>query len=551
MKRLISMVLCLLICVCSAGMAEEYLVSEDNGAAAAAQGTQATGGGALQTALNALNSGSLLDALNAFAKLGSVDDANRYAVYAQALLSLQREDLDAAVTLFSTINGFLDSDYQLAFAQTLRLHRYAENGKFGYVDASGAWKIAPQFDWAERVFRRESASAHSRDQSAYQAEDLYMVAKVFTGTTEAGEADTQPLEGKYGLMRNDGVLIVPAQYAEILWTVNGIAAVSDGTKAYLFSIASGDAIGSPYEAVGEYAGGYIAVQQRGLWGYLDPKTGALIGAGCVWESALPFSEGKAGVSLEDKAGFINASGTAVINLQFDKVASFSEGLAAVRIKKRWGFINAKGVVTIPASYAAAQTFQNGLCAVQKGSAWGLINAKNEVVLRIKYSEIGSFDPIYHRAWIRQNKLWGLVSSAGTIVLKPAWATHDEFSANTLCRVSYKKRYGFIDASGKTRIANLYLAASPFRADYAAVQEESGSIRYLSKTQRGFIIKTDVPVECLCGFIEGRQITETSRQVMDATGWSYAVVDRSISYALFDSEGNAIMVPAYQAGQSAS
>lgn len=53
-------------------------------------------------------------------------------------------------------------------------------------------------------------------------------------------------------------------------------------------------------------------------------------------------------------------------------------------------------------------FQGGLCAVKRGSAWGLIDTAGTLVLRAKYSEIGA-DPIYHRAWVRQNKLWGLVS----------------------------------------------------------------------------------------------------------------------------------------------
>lgn len=547
MKRLATALVCLLLCLPCAGLGEDYLVSDTAPATSTSTGVipASTDNADLNTAISELNNGSVLDALNGFTKLGTKDGADKYAAYAQALLYLQRDDPASAANALKGISDFLDSGYRLALTQALQAHRYAQDGKYGYVDATGAWKIAPAYAWVERTFRLESAPAHDVNTAAYQPEELYLVAKVFSGTTEISETDTLPVDGKYGLLRNDGTLVVPMQYTDILWTVNGVAAVTDGQNAYLFDIATGKPIGETFQAVGTYENGYVTVEKNNLWGYLAPKTGTYLGAGCVWESALPFSEGKAGVSQNSLYGFIDETGAVVINLQYTVVSGFSEGLAGVRVQKRWGFIDAAGTVMIKPSYVGVKAFQSGLCAVEKGDAWGLINAKGEVVLRLKYSEIGDFDPIYHRAWIRQNKLWGLVSTAGTLVLKPTWGYHDEFNGNTLCRVAYKNMYGFVDANGKTRIVNAYPSASPFRANYAAVEEVSGQIRYLSKAQRSFVIDTTVPVECQCGFIEGRTITETERVVTDPTGVTYSVYDRTITYSLYDEEGNAIPVPAYQ------
>lgn len=179
--------------------------------------------------------------------------------------------------------------------------------------------------------------------------------------------------------------------------------------------------------------------------------------------------------------------------------------------------------------------------------WGLIDAAGNVVLRVKYSEIGAFDPITHRAWIRQNKLWGLVSTEGKIVLTPAWGKHDEFSGNTLCRVAYKGMYGFIDASGKTRILNQYAAASPFTADCAAVKLASGKITYIDKTGNGFPLDTDIPVECRQGFIEARKLRVVETPMMNEDGTPGTVEERFFTYALYDAEGKAIPVAAYTAG----
>lgn len=541
MKKFLIVVLCLLFCIPAIGLGEEYLVS-DNSDVIPANALSSK----FQTALDALNEGSLLDAVNGFAGLGSENGADQYSRYAYALLLIQREDPAAAIDLLNELGGFLDSDYQLAFAKKLRLHRYAENSKFGYVDAAGAWQIGPQYVWAERGFRAESALIHDRNSADYTDSDLYMVAEVFSGTTQIGETDTEPLEGKYGLLRNDGTLVVPMRYTEILWTVNGVAAVTDGVSCYLYNLISGEPIGGAYEETGAYENGYVTVKQNGLWGYLNPVTGEYLNGGCVWESALPFSEGYAGVSQDGAFGFINQIGDIAIALQYTGVAPFSEGYAGVRVAKRWGFINTRNEQVIKPAYAAVQTFQNGLCAVQKSKSWGLINADGEIVLRIKYSEITDFDPIYHRAWFRLNKLWGLVASDGSVVIKPTWSYRDDFDGNTLCRVAYKNKYGFIDASGKSRILNQYDVASPFRADYAAVQDSEGNISYINKTQHSFTIDTDVPVECRAGFIEARKIWDTETVTTDENGETQTTTVKHIAYSLYDDQGMAVPVAAYGA-----
>lgn len=539
MKKLRILAICLIFCLPAVGLGEEYLVAESSGSVPANAISSE-----FQTALDALNKGSLLDAVNGFASLGSENSADKYSRYANALLLIRREDPAAAIDLLRDLSGFLDSDYRLAFAQKLRLHRYAADGKFGYVDSAGAWQITPQFDWAERVFRAESAPIHDLNNADYTDGDLYMVAAVFSGTTQIGDGDTEPLEGRYGLLRNDGTLVVPINYMEILWTVNGVAAVTDGESSYLYNLLTGAPIGGAYQEVGVYQGGYVTVEQNGLWGYLNPVAGEYLNGGCIWESALPFSEGFAGVSQDGAYGFINNSGATVIALQYTGVAPFSEGYAGVRIARRWGFINTDNELVIKQTYAGVQTFQNGLCAVQKSKSWGLIDTEGNVVLRIKYSEITDFDPIYHRAWFRQNKLWGLVASDGSVVLKPTWSFRDDFDGNTLCRVGYKNKYGFIDASGKLRILNQYDAASPFRADYAAVQDGDGNVSYINKTQHGFTIDTGVPVECRAGFIEARKVWETQSETTDENGETQTVSEKHIAYTLYDDQGTAIPVAAF-------
>lgn len=549
MRRRIAALILGLIFLPLGGLAEDFLVGGDTAdttSIAALAGTQ-TDNPEMQEAITLLDQGNLLDALNAFAKITGVEGSSQYADYTRAKLMLMRENPAEAIALWEGLSGFLDSDYQLASAKALRLHRFAEDGVFGYVDETGAWKIQPQFDWAERVFRSESATEHDATATEITPEMLYTVAMVFSGTTEVTDTDKQPLDGKYGLVRNDGVLVVPTLYEEVLWTNNGYAAVKNEQGCRLYSIATGKTVGGVFEDIGEYAQGFIPVKANGLWGYLIPETGKLLGQGYVWISALSFREGYAAVSTSDGYGFIDRQGETVIPLQYTGASSFSEGLAGVRVKKKWGFINTSGEWVIQPAYAEVKTFQGGVCAVKRGSAWGVIDTGETMLLPAKYSEIGDFDPIYHRAWIRNNKLWGLISSDGTVVAKPSWSTHDEFNGNTLCRVGYRGSYSFIDSGGKTRIPESFVAAAPFTADYAGVRLDDGTVTYLNKMMNGFALETSVPVECRQGFIEGRRITEASRQVTDEAGSVTIVTEKQITYLLYDMEGTAIEVSAYAGG----
>ena len=105
----------------------------------------------------------------------------------------------------------------------------------------------------------------------------------------------------------------------------------------------------------------------------------------------------------------------------------------------------------------------------------------------------------------------------------------------------------MDVSGKTRIYGDYTAASPFRANYAGVRD-AGGVRYLTKTLQSFTLPTNVPVECLCGFIEGRTVTETVTETADTEGNPVTVTERTIAYTLFDATGNPINVAEFSKAQ---
>ncbi len=484
-----------------------------------------------QEARQLLASGDFVSAINIFAKLGQYQDSLAYEDYIDAKLALLRNMPADAIAGFAEVGDFLDGAALKALAEALYCHRFQHENRFGYVDASGKILIEAQFDWAERVFRRESAVEGSATPMP--------VAAVFMGATACDGTDLLPQEGKYGLLRRDGELVAPLQYDEILWTVDGFAALRAGETHTLLNLTTGQPLGERYEAIGALREGFIPVQQGGKWGYLG-LDGQMLPGGFAWDSALPFAEGVAGVSQEKRAGFIDATGQVVIPLQYDGVSSFGNGLAGFAQKKKWGFVNAQGEVVIKPAFQAVGVFTQDRCAVKRSNKWGIIDLQGKWVVPYKYDEITDFDPMYHRAWMRNNKLWGLLSLDGAVVLKPTWATFTPFGADGMSCVSYKGGYGFIDVRGSNRILSMYDSAAAFSANLGSAEFEGNLVQYLTRLGKSFTVVSNVPTTPLCGFIEGRVVKATTLLSQDPeTGKELSSVDYEISFLLYDLLGNPI------------
>ena len=66
---------------------------------------------------------------------------------------------------------------------------------------------------------------------------------------------------------------------------------------------------------------------------------------CTYDDSDSFSDGLAGVKLNDKWGFIDKSNTLVIPCKYDVVRSFSDGRAQVKFYGEWGTVDKSGVET--------------------------------------------------------------------------------------------------------------------------------------------------------------------------------------------------------------
>jgi hypothetical protein len=86
----------------------------------------------------------------------------------------------------------------------------------------------------------------------------------------------------------------------------------------------------------------------------------------IFERALNFSEGLAGVRVDGLYGYIDASGKIVIPPKFDLVGEFRNGHAEVLLANKAGIIDRSGKIILQPEYARAIPFGNAAALVAPG-----------------------------------------------------------------------------------------------------------------------------------------------------------------------------------------
>ena len=162
--------------------------------------------------------------------------------------------------------------------------------------------------------------------------------------------------------------------------------------------------------------------------------------GCKQETSSQSSETAAYLadyeSPEDKSwGFLNKSGTIVIDPIFDDVNSFSEGLAAVNQKGKWGYIDHTGKLIIPAAYKSAWAFHEGKARVRP------------------FESPDCF-----------------IDKFGKILSSGQWSAAGDFSEG-LALVSVGNTFGYVDSTGRLAIPAVYSRGHHFHHGLAIIETD--------------------------------------------------------------------------------
>lgn len=249
----------------------------------------------------------------------------------------------------------------------------------------------------------------------------------------------------------------------------------------------------------------------------------------------PTDDARYPVTVNERAGYVNASGDVVIAPQFYDAAPFTDGLGRVRVKHEgrfpYGFVDPSGGWAIEPRFDGARSFSEGRAAILQDGEWGFVNRSGAVVVAPQFYEVAAFSEGLAAVQPTKNGPWGYIRADGAWAIQPAFEYDltGHFSVepafrNGLAparRVTAPDLAGYVNPQGEFVVPPTFQHASSFSEGRAAVyaQPEDGSVArfgYVDTTGHWVI----EPQFAYAGpFREGRAEvhTDDGAGVIDATG----------------------------------
>ncbi|WP_027000077.1 WG repeat-containing protein [Eisenibacter elegans] len=219
---------------------------------------------------------------------------------------------------------------------------------------------------------------------------------------------------KYGYVnQNTGKIEIPPLYDEAGRFYQGFATVRLGSRtgklnqqglAYGIDAPAEDILKDPYfrerfEYIGAFRGEGAEARARirdfeGLWGFMD-KQGTVV-VPPQYDAADDYNGRTAWVQYQGRCGLIKLDGEPLLPIEYEEIAPryFAEALVRVRQKGKYGFANQEGRVVAPPIYEQAGYFREGLAAVRKNNKYGFIDEKGTLAIPLRYDEITFYETHY-------------------------------------------------------------------------------------------------------------------------------------------------------------
>jgi len=207
------------------------------------------------------------------------------------------------------------------------------------------------------------------------------------------------------------------------------------------------------------------------------------------EQAHHFSDGLAAVSAGGWWGFIDKSGTLVIDWQFSGASNFVDGLAAVRVGNMWGFIDRAGTMIVEPQFSRAFPLSGDLGAVFVRGLWGIIDRNGTMIVEPQFEDINgmgfSEGLVSVRVGTGVTARYGFIDTSGTVVIEPQFNSVGRGFSYGLAAVQTGILWGFINTAGEMIVEPQFIGVAEFTEGLAAialVDKDQSNMR----GQRGFI-----------------------------------------------------------------
>lgn len=197
----------------------------------------------------------------------------------------------------------------------------------------------------------------------------------------------------YGLFDSNGKELLACIYEDIYVCPNGLVIFSNG-KIRTFSILqNGELIPSIYD---DLSISLLSFSDFVLEGLKEPIQ----------------------VRINNKIGFINATGKELIPCIFSKVEELDNLLLVTKEKGKTGLMDQNGLILLTPEYDKIQKYTEGIFKIQKDKIWYCLNLRSGNIIMDIYDQVELLDKNYWK--IKKLGKFGILNSDGNLLIQVEW-----------------------------------------------------------------------------------------------------------------------------------
>ncbi len=205
--------------------------------------------------------------------------------------------------------------------------------------------------------------------------------------------------GKWGILRNDGVEVVPCMYDQVhesgaggdLYIMVQKEVRKHPTAEYHVGLIDDQSFETvlpcEYEALSANSiPGHITFKKNGKWGWMT--AGKNIIAEPIYDDIGWMREGRVTVTKNGLTGMLNSSGRVVVPLRYQAMGrQFTKGLIPVSLHGKWGYADTLAREMIPVQFSEARDFGRSIAAVKVDNMYGFIDSLGKAVTAFDFEYI--------------------------------------------------------------------------------------------------------------------------------------------------------------------
>ncbi len=288
------------------------------------------------------------------------------------------------------------------------LNRVEKEIKYKYITKSSTYGDV-------KVFNEGLCPVKIKDKWGYVSDDIatikfsavYENAEIYTG----GTALVKTEKDLFYIDVNGEKDLVPEEDFDYLGTFRTIAAASQNGKYFYVDKSFKKKFGD-YDFAANFSNSIAAVKKGDKWALVNDAgqetTGFVYEDIKLDEKGNCYRNGVVFVKENGKYYMIDTAGTKISDKAFDDVVTFAAvEPTAVKIGNLWGFVDNTGTMIIEPKYDDAKAFSNSLAPVKIENVWGYITINNELVIPAKYEDAINFTD-KGAACVKTNERWVVI-----------------------------------------------------------------------------------------------------------------------------------------------